>query len=377
MFSAATNSEVSGNYISGATDLGIYVNDGAGGTVFFENVIANNRIVNCVFGGIGLKRTTQRCTVANNQIYNCGNGITLEQTIGTDYSHNLTIIGNRLRLIGQNHGAASGRGIDLQRAHYSTVIGNRIEDVRRQGIFLQGADHCTVSGNTITHLTSPDVTIGHSIALTDRDSAGCNYNVITDNVCRNAGANSLNLNASVGSIGNIITNNQFLGAASHAVRLNTGWASSNRLQHNVMLQGAGGFNIGIDTGAVVLQGMHDNQFQAGGSGIGIAVIHATGSYVLSAGWGSTATRGLAAGPDGTDRRARLSVNAAGTGIAANPTVTLTFPTPYGDIPRARVLQSAGPTLAPVTWTTSVTQIVFTFNGTPIVGSYAFDLEVTP
>lgn len=46
-----------------------------------------------------------------------------------------------------------------------------------------------------------------------------------------------------------------------------------------------------------------------------------GDFVLSAGWGSTATATAGAG---SDQRGIVVVTAGGTGIAANPTITLTF-----------------------------------------------------
>jgi len=97
--------------------------------------------------------------------------------------------------------------------------------------------------------------------------------------------------------------------------------------------------------------------------------HTTGNDAASAGWGSTASITI----EGTcyDARGRVTVSCSGTGIAANPTLTLTF------------ANGAWPTAPFVTcsrgdsWTTNTgawrvtnvttTTVEFTFVGTPDTG----------
>lgn len=102
-----------------------------------------------------------------------------------------------------------------------------------------------------------------------------------------------------------------------------------------------------------------------------------GDFALSAGWGTTASISAVAG---TDQAGRFTVTSSGTGQAANPTITLTFPDgamvgpPYGAVAR-----SAGDQLTvPTTWISTTTTLVITFNGTPVAGqTYTFDFHIKP
>ena len=101
----------------------------------------------------------------------------------------------------------------------------------------------------------------------------------------------------------------------------------------------------------------------------------TADYVLSAGWGTspvfTAVRG-------TDQAATFTIQAKAT-VGANPTVTLTFKNgtwtvaPIVVCGRTELVAATGAPAAAVTnefvpTTVSATQIVFTFNGTPVANS---------
>ncbi len=99
-------------------------------------------------------------------------------------------------------------------------------------------------------------------------------------------------------------------------------------------------------------------------------------YVLSAGWGTTPTFTAVRG---TDTGATFTIVAKAT-TSANPTVTLTFKNgawangaPIVICGRTEIAAATGAPAAAVsnefvTTTVSTTQIVFTFNGTPVANS---------
>lgn len=104
--------------------------------------------------------------------------------------------------------------------------------------------------------------------------------------------------------------------------------------------------------------------------------HVAGDYVLSAGWGTTASVAVVSGSG--DNRARFTVTSAGTGQAANPTITLTFKDgAYAAAPFAVVVRNGGSQLTIAQdWTTSTTTWVMTWRGTPVAAeTYTFELMV--
>ncbi len=104
-----------------------------------------------------------------------------------------------------------------------------------------------------------------------------------------------------------------------------------------------------------------------------------GDFVLSAGWGTTATiGGLVTGAGSHDARGSFLVTSSGTGQGANPTVTFTFKDgAWGTAPFAIVVRSGGDQLSVVsTWTTTTTTLVLTFNGTPVAAeTYTFSYRI--
>lgn len=101
---------------------------------------------------------------------------------------------------------------------------------------------------------------------------------------------------------------------------------------------------------------------------GSGTAHVAGDYALSGGWGTTAS---VSAVSAKDTGGRVTVTSAGTGQAANPTVTLTWKDgTWTTIPA--VVASRGDSVNPsgpfgVT-TPTATTCVFTFNGTPVAGS---------
>lgn len=97
----------------------------------------------------------------------------------------------------------------------------------------------------------------------------------------------------------------------------------------------------------------------------------TGDFVLSAGWGSTASLALNDPGNEFDSRAQFGVTANGSGIAANPTITFTFKDgAYSDEPRMVVCRTNS--VAPTTgfWVVNcdATTATFVFVGTPVAGT---------
>ncbi|HEX2712221.1 MAG TPA: LamG-like jellyroll fold domain-containing protein, partial [Candidatus Acidoferrales bacterium] len=109
-------------------------------------------------------------------------------------------------------------------------------------------------------------------------------------------------------------------------------------------------------------------------GFGVGRALANSNVALSAGWGTTAT---VSGTTGFNNEVTWTVNATGTGQAANPTMTLTWaPTGWATPPGCMANENAGTPLAQVTMTPpTTTNVVLTWNGVPIAGnSYTFYLH---
>lgn len=97
---------------------------------------------------------------------------------------------------------------------------------------------------------------------------------------------------------------------------------------------------------------------------------AAGNLVLSAGWGTTAAWSALNGNTSFSG----TITASGTGQAANPTVTFTFPTAFPVAPRTCYALQVGGTQAQGTFAVSSvtnTGVVFTYSGTPGAGNTVF------
>lgn len=92
-----------------------------------------------------------------------------------------------------------------------------------------------------------------------------------------------------------------------------------------------------------------------------------GDFALSGGWGNTAAVSAVIG---TDQAWTITVTANGTGIAASPTITLTFHDgTFTNSPITNSKMSGGTgTITALTETPTATTNVITFNGTPGAGS---------
>ncbi|WP_158301564.1 right-handed parallel beta-helix repeat-containing protein [Paenibacillus mesophilus] len=248
MFSKATNSVCTMNRIDDGGDVGIYVNDGSG-TSHYENVISHNRITGFPYGGIALKRICQRTIVSDNSIYNCGNGITLEHaSTSSDFSRNVSILGNRLRYIGYMGPATAKVGIILRVSDYSIVADNRLEDIAARGILLEGSQYCSVSGNVIEMKPTADAALNHGIELRPRGTAGCGSNTIRGNVIVAPRKHGLYVTPqSVPTAYNIVTGNVVRSAGDTALKLEA--ASNDNVFSDNILEGAVA-DLACDTAAL-------------------------------------------------------------------------------------------------------------------------------
>ena len=102
------------------------------------------------------------------------------------------------------------------------------------------------------------------------------------------------------------------------------------------------------------------------SGVGAPDLVA-GDFALSGGFGSTGAIAVASGSK--DTRGKATITANGTGLAANPTCTLTFKEAFDVAPIAVVSRGneAGDDqlTVPFTVRTTATQMILTFLGTPV------------
>ena len=97
------------------------------------------------------------------------------------------------------------------------------------------------------------------------------------------------------------------------------------------------------------------------------------AIALSAGWGSTAAVSLASGYDSV---LTFTVTPGGTGIAINPTITITFKDgTWGNAPGCLMNQTGGnDVIGDVFVTQSATAPVFTWLATPTTGkTYSFTM----
>jgi hypothetical protein len=143
----------------------------------------------------------------------------------------------------------------------------------------------------------------------------------------------------------------------------------------VQLKNSGGsviFNVDkqgtINSSNINVSGMA--KMQRSSTGFGSALTAA--NFALSAGFGSTASIGSITG---TDQAFQATITVAGTGQAANPTVTLTFHDgAWAAAPIYVVSRGGGsqPTVQFSVTSVTATALTLTFNGTPVAAdTYTF------
>ena len=230
-FSRAARGQCINNYIKGAKDAGIYVNNTSETSDDIQGaVISGNICEDCDYGGINLKRSTGYVVVTNNTISNCGNGFTVED-FGTGSGGNpshLLIANNLCKDIGYNFRtlspAPSESGLIVQLSKYCVVSGNKFVNVSGQVFVLDGAQYCSVTGNNFRGYTTNPRPTGFGnvgLMLTVRSSVSPDYNTISGNVITGCEDEGIHVTAGeYNSItGNVVKDIDGAGASNQAFRI--------------------------------------------------------------------------------------------------------------------------------------------------------------
>ena len=102
--------------------------------------------------------------------------------------------------------------------------------------------------------------------------------------------------------------------------------------------------------------------------------HAAGDYVLSGGFGTTASVAVTRG---NDSRAVIVITSAGTGQGASPTCTLTFKDgafPVAPVAVAAMAAGSQPTI-PIICTSTTTALTMTFQGMTPVAAETYTVNI--
>jgi nitrous oxidase accessory protein NosD len=215
MFSDCIDSMVCDNYIRDWFDIGVYIN----GDTMTRWECSRNRLEGTGRdSGIAIKRGAQRGVISANTVYNCGNGITMEEGDGpTDWSLNLMIVDNFIHnIINVGGYSAPNIGILVRAADYVVVANNRLENIGGVAINLQAARYCSVTGNVVQ---DPDV----GIMVEDRSGVTTHATeecVIANNVIRSPAAEGIYMlsGSATNNERNILTGNTFTGG-TYGIRI--------------------------------------------------------------------------------------------------------------------------------------------------------------
>lgn len=156
MVAEARQGRVSNNRITGARDIGIYINSLNRGVVDgLGLMVSGNSIDGCVYGAIGIKRASSELIVGHNSVSNCGNGITVEEFgVEGGVPAKLTITGNILSNIGVQFADAPNLarvGISLDATKFALITGNQIHKCAGVGLRLSGVSGCVIEANVFSH----------------------------------------------------------------------------------------------------------------------------------------------------------------------------------------------------------------------------------
>lgn len=175
MFSSTKNGLCDNNEIIGGRDCGIYIN-ASKENPNFGAVISNNKINDYIITGIGIKRMSSNIVVNNNQIINCGNGITLEDFTNDKmgYPTYITLKDNLIKHTGYYDDARlARRGISISRGDNITVENNAIEDTKGVALVCNNAINTIVRNNTLVSVE------GNAVDLMNGKN-----NVLMDNIIK-------------------------------------------------------------------------------------------------------------------------------------------------------------------------------------------------
>ena len=173
------------------------------------------------------------------------------------------------------------------------------------------------------------------------------------------------------TFGQTVTMNSTLGVTGAATL--SGWATfGSTVTMNAALGVTGiatfGATVTVATGNILASaGDFDGRRLLMNNGTALVV----GDVALSAGWGDSASVTLNDPGNEFDTRAMISITANGAGIAANPSVTVTWKDgTYPDKPRVVAMRTNSTAPSTAFWLSNPTATtgVFDFIGTPVAGS---------
>jgi hypothetical protein len=290
---------------------------------------------------------------------------------GFGVSANTFISGHSLR-VNNAHGWICG-GVGLA---YLGDAGGSTEWGYVRGSYFQSGTGANVSSITVSagHLESSSNSIYGNGSSCVAYSVGVTGGEFTSHHDKHAG-----ISVSAGAVN--IEDDGYAGVGVCGAALNisgTGNVAAEKSLIDTFTMSAGSFN---DLGgnyhtAVGTPWTNGTLSVTGGTLVGTGsitgVVVAANKLVLSAGWGTTAS--WTTGPTGFTKRVQGTLTASGTGQAANPTITYTFPTPFGQATNiiCKATQIGGTQAAVANPFTvgapSATSVVFTYTGTPGAGN---------
>lgn len=263
MFSAVSNGRCCDNVIIGATDCGIYINNGAVLESAKNNNISGNKIINSAVSAIACKRNLTRHTISNNFIDGAEYGISFERaSTDTDWSYDNNVFGNDIR--------NCEIGIILQASVMTMVSDNKIIDFSSSGIDVRGgSDNSIISGNYCKASDSIEATEKVFAMLAGaRGSNRClvsgNYfdgvgrvpavyiynsgegvntkNKISGNFCRGA----IRINS--GNVDNVVSDNSIEPGGDYALNIFEG---QNSFFNNAILAGGVTNHVAANNGSII------------------------------------------------------------------------------------------------------------------------------
>ena len=193
MASSCDGAILSDNFIDGATDSGFYINENEGISDYSKVICSNNKISNCVYDGIAVKRSVSGVLITGNTIYNCGNGITHEYFGNGNGGNpkNCTISNNKIEYIGFGYDdktpVPDAVGISLAKFDNGLCSNNFLNFIRGNGIVIDGYNFALSNNKILTSTGSdahPDSTKGIGIKILNRVEGATtyvSYGLLTDN----------------------------------------------------------------------------------------------------------------------------------------------------------------------------------------------------
>jgi hypothetical protein len=234
MFSNAPHGLCVNNWIDTGGDLGIYVNADEVVPRTGEMVVSGNTIKNFPYGGIGVKRSVNSTIVSNNLIFDCGNGITVEDFGAGAGGHpdHLIIDSNLMKNIGFPYNTdplVAQWGIVLNACTNVIVTNNKVQNVSGYAIVISGTTQSVISNNHCTGYPTDPKAAGNSGIDCDVRT-GVTPSELT--ICGNIFRDFVNYGAWFKALEKSIINDNIFQSADTGIRLNTA-CTTNTISMNV------------------------------------------------------------------------------------------------------------------------------------------------